>query len=66
MSSCCRASQKDPNLEFFDVVDKLSAALSNREEQDLKDDAESNIRWPKYQRLMQLLKQVEATTGKKL
>lgn len=64
MSSCCRGAQKDPNLEFFEAVERLSFALANREEDDLKDDAGSNIRWAKYQRLVHELRRVEQIAGK--
>jgi hypothetical protein len=66
VSSCCRASQKDPNLEFFEAIDKLTASISNREVQDISEDAGSNVRWPKYQRLAQELRRIEQITGKKL
>lgn len=66
MSSCCRAQQKDPNLEFFDAVDKLTFAIASRSEEDLKDDASSSVRWSKYQALKKQLDKLEEITGKKL
>ena len=66
MSSCCRAQAKDPNLEFFELVEKLTFALANRSEEDLKDDGESNIRWAKYQALNRQLQDIETFVGKEL
>jgi hypothetical protein len=66
MSSCCRAQQKDPNLEFFELVEKLTFALANRTEEDLKADRDSNIRWSKYQALQRQLWDMETMVGKEL
>ena len=64
--SCCRGVDKDPNIEFFDIIEKATFAIANRTSESFMEDTDSNIRWGKLVRLHQLLTHVSLMTGKEL
>ena len=66
MNNCCRGSEKDPNIEFFDIIEKATFALANRAAENFVEDTDSNIRWGKLVRLHQLLSHIALMTGKEL
>ena len=66
MSSCCRGNEKDPNIEFFDIIEKATFALANRPAEGFVEDTTSNVRWGKLIKLQQLLSHIAIMTGKEL
>lgn len=66
MSSCCRGNEKDPNIEFFDTIEKATFAISNRPAESFVEDTISNVRWGKLVQLQQLLSHIALMTGKDL
>jgi hypothetical protein len=65
-NSCCRGNEVDPNIEFFDIIDKATSAIANRTSNNIMEDADSNIRWAKYERLKSMLNNIEFITEKKI
>lgn len=66
MSSCCRGKEKDPDLEFFELLDSAALAIANRETVALLEDAKSNVRWSKYVNLQNMLSNISQLTCKSM
>jgi hypothetical protein len=64
MSSCCRGKDVDPNIAFFDAIDKATYAINNRSALAFVEDVTSNVRWNKLSNLMKALKNIELLTEK--
>jgi hypothetical protein len=64
--SCCRGKEKDPDLEFFELLDSAALAIANRPTVALLEDAKSNVRWSKYINLQNMLSNISQLTCKSL